>query len=298
MTRKTLTVSSICDRLRSGLTIVFACESPRMRSTKRFQSFTIAPAAIVAIAVFVVICCPFSADAQTQIATRLETVSPSHPLTPAIKMGHEALTAMEDVADYEAIFVKKEVIDGRLTEQKMRIRFREQPFSVHLKFLEPHEGREVLYVEGRNNNQLKVKDSSGLLALVGPVSLDPTSEMATKETVYPITEIGIRNMVERLLDHWMKETSSSDLVVKQYPNARMGDQDCLVVEATHPRRGPGTEYHKVRLYIDKDSGHPIRIQHLGFPSKGRGEAPIIGDYAYLDLKTNIGLTDRDFAFGR
>jgi len=260
--------------------------------------FPMAPTITLMWILSIMVCGTATAHAQTQIAARIDAVPPSHPLTSAIKMGHQALTAMEDVADYEAVFVKKEIIDGRLVEQKIRIRFREQPMSVYLKYIEPHPGREVLYVEGRNNNQLKVKDPSGLLALVGPVSLDPTSDMATKDTVYPITAIGIRNMVDRLLEHWLNEISSRDLTVRHYPNAHMGDVACRVVEAAHTQPGPHAEYHKVRLFIEKETGRPIRIQHLGFPSQRGGKAPVIGDYAYLNLKTNLGLTDRDFTFGR
>ncbi len=234
--------------------------------------------------------------AQTQIASRIDAAPSSHPLTSALKIGRESVLAMEQIADYEAIFVKKEILGGRLVEQKMRIRFREQPRSIHLQFIDPHNGREVLYVEGRNNNKLQVKDS-GLIALVGPISLDPTSAMAMKETVYPITEIGIRTMLERLLTHWLSETSSRNVTVKFYPNARIGKTACQVVEATHNAQGPGVEYHKLRLYRDKETGLPIRVQQLGFPKRPGGEAPVVADYTYLSLKTNLGLSDRDFSLG-
>ena len=250
-----------------------------------------------AATLLVAVCFAPAANAQTQIASRLDELPPSHPLTSAIKRGHEALAAMEEVSDYEAVFVKKEIIGGELVEQKMQIRFREQPMSVLLKFIEPHDGREVLYIDGRNSNKLQVKDS-GLLALVGPVSLDPTSSMAMKETVYPITSIGIRNMLDRLLTHWLEEISSNDVAVQCYPNARMGKQTCEVLEVSHTKQSPQHEYHKVRLYVDKETGRPIRIQQFGFPTKPGSEPPLIGDYAYLNLKTNIGLTDRDFSLGR
>jgi len=238
-----------------------------------------------------------AACAQTQIASRIDAAPPSHPLTSALKVGRESVMAMEQIADYEAIFVKKEIIGGRLVEQKMRIRFREQPRSIHLQFIEPHNGRQVLYIEGRNNNKLQVKDS-GLIALVGPISLDPTGSMAMKETVYPITEIGIRTMLERLLTHWLSETSSRNVTVQFYPNARIGKMACQVVEATHSTPGPGVEYHKLRLYRDKETGLPIRVQQLGFPRRPGGEAPVIADYTYLSLKTNLGLTDKDFSLGK
>ncbi|MBX3437069.1 MAG: DUF1571 domain-containing protein, partial [Planctomycetaceae bacterium] len=161
-----------------------------------------------------------TANAQQQIAARIDEAPATHPLLSALKIGREAATSLDDVDDYEATFVKKEIIGGRLVEQQMQIRFREEPKSVRLKFINPHPGREVVYVAGRNNNKLQVKDS-GLIALVGPVSLDPTSSLAMQETVHPITEIGIRNMLHRLLEHWLDETSHDDIQVQVYPNAKI-----------------------------------------------------------------------------
>lgn len=238
-----------------------------------------------------------AALAETHVASRIDAAPDSHPLIDALRAGREALGSLEDVTDYEAIFVKKEILGGRLVEQQMQIRFREQPKSVLLTFIEPHKGREVLYIEGRNNNKLQVKDS-GLIALVGPISLDPTSSIAMQETVYPITEIGIRNMLHRLLDHWLSESAVDDITVQFYPNARMGKQPCQVVEATHTQRRPEHQYHKVRLYLDKETGLPVRVQQLGFPARPGAEPPVIADYTYLSLKTNLGLTDRDFTLSR
>lgn len=238
-----------------------------------------------------------AADAQTQIASRIDSVPATNPLSSAVKTAQAAMQALDDVADYQATFVKKEVIGGRLIEQRMRIRFREQPLSVHLKFIEPSAGREVLYIEGRNDNKLLVKET-GLASLIGPISLDPTSPMVMKETTYPITAIGIRNMLDRLLKHWLSASAGDDVDVTLYPNARIGDCGCEVVEVTHLRPGPKVEYHKLRLYIEKESGLPIRVQQLGFPTQPGGKLPLISDYAYLGLQANRGFTDRHFALGQ
>ncbi len=237
-----------------------------------------------------------TALAQTQIAARIEESPESHPLKPALRAGQKALTTLEDIRDYEAVFVKKEIVGGQVIDQKMQIRFREQPFSVRLKFIEPSEGREVLYIDGRNGNKMLVQET-GLASLVGPVSIDPRGSLAMQHTVHPITQIGVKNMLTRLLDVWLAETAHEQVTVKFYPNARIGTNDCQVIEATHPERGQNVGYHKVRLYIDRANGLPIRVQHLGFPPRADATEPIIADYAYLSMKTNIGLTDKDFTIG-
>ena len=235
--------------------------------------------------------------AQTQIAARIAETPESNPLLPALKLGQKALTSLDDVADYEAVFVKKEVVNGKLIEQKMQIRFRERPFSVRLKFIEPNEGREVLYIDGRNGNKMLVQET-GLASLVGPVSLDPRGSMAMQYTLHPITQIGVKNMLNRVMDHWLAERSNESVSVKFYPNARIGQTECQVVEATHPTEGPATKPHRVRLYVDKNNGMPIRVQHVTIPSRAGEQESIIADYAYLSMKTNIGLTDKQFAIGQ
>ncbi len=234
--------------------------------------------------------------AQTQIASRIESSPESHPLTSALRAGQQALNKLDDVRDYEAVFVKKEYVGGQLVEQQMQIRFREQPFSVRLKFIKPSEGREVLYIDGRNGNKMLVQET-GLASLVGPVSVDPLGPLAMQHTVHPITQIGVKNMLTRLLDVWLTETAQDQIAVKFYPDARIGTTNCEVIEATHAQRGQNVGYYKVRLYIDKSNGLPIRVQHLGFPAREGATEPIIADYAYLSLKTNIGLNDKHFTIG-
>jgi hypothetical protein len=247
------------------------------------------------LTIVLAVCC--AANAEAPVASRIDAAPAMSPLTSAVETAQAAMQALDRISDYQATFVKKEVIGGRLVEQRMRIRFREQPLSVHLKFIEPHNGREVVYIQGRNNNKLLVKET-GLASLVGPISLDPTGPIAMKETTYPITAIGIRNMLDRLLKHWLSESANDDLDVAFYPNARIGECACQVVEVTHSRPGPKVEYHKLRLYIEKESGLPIRVQQLGFPAQPGGKPTLVADYAYFGLQTNLGFTDRDFNLGQ
>ena len=53
-------------------------------------------------------------------------------------------------------------------------------------------------------------------------------------------------------------------------------------------------FHKVLLFIDREHGLPIRFEAYDWP-RSPGAAPdLIEEYTYNDLKTNVGLTDRDF----
>jgi hypothetical protein len=49
-----------------------------------------------------------------------------------------------------------------------------------------------------------------------------------------------------------------------------------------------------RLYIDNATRLPIRVQQYGFPKKSGGQPPLIEQYTYSNLKTNLGLSSKDF----
>jgi hypothetical protein len=228
-----------------------------------------------------------------QIAARVESAPPEHPLTPALKMGDEALQKAAQLKDYEGLFIKKEYVGNTFVEQKMVIRFRRDPMSVYLKFVEPSPGRKVMYVKGQNNGQIQVKET-GLASLVGAINVDPHGSLAMSESRYPITMIGLENMTRRLLGEWLDATDRNDITVKFYPNAKIGNVDCEVIESTHTDAIKSKGIYRARLYIDKQSGLPIRIQEYAFPRQAGGEPPLLADYCYLNLRPNIGLTARHF----
>jgi len=228
-----------------------------------------------------------------QIAARIESAPKEHPLVPALKLGGDALKKAAALKDYEALFVKKEFVNDKFVEQKMKIRFRRQPMSVYLEFVEPNEGRKVMFVKGQNGGQMQVKES-GLASLVGAISVDPNGTLAMAESKYPITMIGMENMTRRLLSEWLGATTRPDITVKFYPNARIGNLQCQVVESTHTDAIKSRGIYRARLYIDKATGLPIRIQEFGFPKRKGQEPQLLSDYSYLNIQTNLGLTAKHF----
>lgn len=229
---------------------------------------------------------------QTRVAARAAP-GDDHPLTPAIRYARGAYDALDKVRDYEARFIKQEWIDGAMAVQTMDMKFREKPFSVYLKFGPPNVGREVLYVEGQNNGQLYARDS-GIKSIVGTISLDPTGRMAMTGNRYPVTMIGMRKMLDSLVAQWEQDRWQSDVVVKYYPDAKVGETRCKVIESTIPTRRDGARFHRTRLYLDAENGLPIRVQQYDWPAQAGAEPPLVEEYSYLDLRINPGLSDSDF----
>jgi len=84
--------------------------------------------------------------------------------------------------------------------------------------------------------------------------------------------------------------------VKNFPNARLfgGEVEAKAIESRHPQPRKQFKFHMTRLYIDKQSNLPIRLEQYGFPQKADAPPPIVEEYTYSKLKTNVGLSDRDF----
>lgn len=224
------------------------------------------------------------------------SIDASHPLYKPLELAYKSREALKDIKDYEAVFIKKEANDRdrRLKETTMKIKFREEPFSVYLLFQNPNAGREVIYVQGKNKNQLMGRETTGISSIAGWVAFDPKSSKAMENNKYPITMIGMKNMLDRIITQWEKEGKFGECTVQYYPNAKLGDIECPMIESVHPQQRDEFKFHKTRLYIEKKSQLPIRVEQFAFPGKRDKEGPLVEEYTYSQIKTNLGLKDKDF----
>uniref|UniRef100_A0A7C4QQG6 DUF1571 domain-containing protein n=1 Tax=Schlesneria paludicola TaxID=360056 RepID=A0A7C4QQG6_9PLAN len=220
-------------------------------------------------------------------------VHPDHPLAPALEQAYKAREALAAIKDYECLFEKRERFGARLVVSKMTLKLREDPFSVYLFFHDPHQGREVIYVEGRNSGMLLAHET-GIKAIAGTVSRDPDSSDAMKDNRYPVTMIGMRKMLDRVIAQWEHEARYAETEVQYYPNARLGDLELKAIESKHPQPRKQFKFHMTRLYLHKQSQLPVRVEQYDFPKKQGDSPPLAEEYTYLKLRTNIGLTDHDF----
>lgn len=239
------------------------------------------------------------AEAETKVArkvddsTRLSSSADKHALLPALEAARGSLESLKTVKDYTAVFSKNEYVKDRLIRTQMEMKFREEPFSVYLKFLDLHAGREVIYVDGKNKGKFLVHED-GIKALIGTLQFLPTSADALEENRYPITKAGMRNMVETVIDQWEQELKHGETEVRNYPNAKVGDVECRMIEASHPQKRSHFKFQKTCLYIDKKTNLPIRVEQYGFLTAAGQTAPLHEEYTYSKLRINVGLTDRDF----
>ena len=223
-----------------------------------------------------------------------------HPLVPVLRLAKSSQKTLQDIKDFDATFSKKELVNGRVYPHTMFIKNRRKPFSVYLRFFKPHEGREVIYYEGKNGGNLLAHET-GIKAVVGTVSLVPTSKQALSEGRYPITRIGVHNMLETVIKQWENETKYGEVNVTYYPNAKLNNSNrnlremlCKVIETSHPHPRKQFPYHLTRLYIEKKTNLPVRVEQYGFPQREGAPPVLIAEYTYWNIRSNIGLKNIDF----
>lgn len=229
-------------------------------------------------------------ERQTAAATR-------HPLDDVMDFASEGRDALKDVKDYTAIFNKTEVVGRKLVKQTMEMKVREKPFSVYFRFRSgPEAGREVIYVAGANNGNALVHET-GIKAVAGTVSIRPNGHEVMDENRHPLTEVGISKMLETAYSIWESERKSSDggqVETKTYPDAELGKTKCKVVEIIHKQQKKELPFSLARVYFDKDTKLPIRAERYGWPRRPGEKPPLVEEYTYTNIRTNVGLKDADF----
>ncbi|MHC4406542.1 MAG: DUF1571 domain-containing protein [Planctomycetota bacterium] len=229
-----------------------------------------------------------------------------HPLMPIVRLARDRLQAMNTaVGDYTCTLVKRERIDGLLLDYEylfVKVRHRQVrndrvvvPFSVYLRFLGPADlkGREVVYVEGKNKGQLIARRGGPRFDYV-MTAIDPQGDLAMSRSHYPITEMGIKNLIERLLEVAEEDMQHGECEVNEFPDSKINGRSCRLVTVEHPVRRDHFRYHRARIFIDDQLQLPIRYEAYDWPKEEGGKPVLLEQYTFLDLKFNVGLTDWDF----
>ncbi len=217
------------------------------------------------------------------------------PIARALDVIAECQARYRTVSDYTCTFFKRERVNGRLTGlHVMTMKVRRHPGSIYVKFQQPGTGREAIYIAGRNGGKVLAHDVGLNKLLAGTLLLDPTSARAMEDNRHPITEAGIGPLLETLATRWALELDPNEAVVVFRDDALVGQQHCNVVEVTHPHRHHRYLHHKVRVYVDKSLGVPIRFEAYDWPKKADVPGELTEEYTYTQLRLNVGLREIDF----
>lgn len=232
-----------------------------------------------------------------------------HPLDPMLEYARTGLkTLQSNITDYTCTLVKRERIQDKVGEHEYiyaKVRNRKvqngavvQPFSVYMYFLKPGtvKGREVIFVEGRNGDKMIAHEGGSMVGYLPSVWLRPDGVIAMRGQRYPITEMGIENLVVKLIERGERDRKDGkgNIEVAFHKDAKVNGRVCTLLQVTRPKPAPNLDFHLAQIFIDDELNVPIRYVAYGFPAREGEPLPVIEEYTYLNMKLNVGLSDRDF----
>lgn len=229
-----------------------------------------------------------------------------HPLVPALKIAYDSYEFLdEQVKDYSCRMVKRERISGYLRpyeyiDAKVRHDWRVggrqvHPRSVYLKFIAPEsrKGREILWVQGQNNDNMVVRRGGRRFEYV-TVEVSPDNEAVLRESRYSVTDTGMKTMVRRLIEIGVADLKYGECEVKFFRDVTVDDRKCTCIQVKHPRKRDEFTYHLARIFVDDEYPVPIRFEAYDWPESEGGEPLLIEEYTFQNLRLNVGFSDAEF----
>jgi len=243
----------------------------------------------------------------------LDTLSqryPSHPLLGVLRFAEPRDAYVRNkIRDYTCTLIKRERIDGELqARQSMLLKVRHaqlkdgatvHPFAVFVRFLEPQKiaDRRVVFVAGQNNGKMLVRNGGrGLRGAI--VRVEPDGDAALRENLLPITEAGfdtvIRSLINQVRHDIQADPRGENTEVSFFRNARVNGRSCSHVRVVHPHPDAKLGFHLANVYVDDQLNVPVRVEVYQWPGEGEQQPRLMGEYTYVNVELNKGLSDEDF----
>jgi hypothetical protein len=129
--------------------------------------------------------------------------SPARPAEAPLRRLHQAAAReYAGIDSYICRLTRREEVNGKKRPQEIiRFKFRKQPWSAHLAWLDGDgKGREVVYVKGHYDNKLHTLLAAGDMPLARAgtrLSLAPDSVMVRSASRHSITDAGVGSLIDR-----------------------------------------------------------------------------------------------------
>ncbi len=209
--------------------------------------------------------------------------------------------------DYTARFVKQEQdASGKMTPEseiqlKVQTRCRNEtndaPLRVYLAFNAPQnlKGREVIWGADLFDGTMAVHEV-GLLLGLKTLWLDPTGFLAMQGQRYPISEIGIMKLIDKLIERGEKDRDNPDIRVNIITDQKLDDipTEVIQIRRTKPSNQED-DFSLAEITLDPERQLILGYRAFGWPVEPEGEPVLLESYTYHDLKPHVSLTEADFA---
>ena len=199
---------------------------------------------------------------------------------------------------YTARFEKQERLGLLLRPlEEVDVAIREEPLSVHMKWVgRMDRGKEALYVEGENDDRIRVY--AGQLPAPMVLNVEPESAAAMQGNRYPITRMGLRTLARGLLRSSGEAEAAPAGSFHRLGRLEMDGRTIEIVgrRMTAASSAAGRPPETLLAGIDLQTGLAVLMSRYG-PATG-GKTELLELYRYRRLSLAATLTDADFDFSR
>jgi hypothetical protein len=206
------------------------------------------------------------------------------------------------VKDYSAQLDKQELVRGELLdEQSMLIKCRQKPFSVYLQWTEGDVGREVIYIDGKNQGKMVAHDG-GWKIRIPAFNLSPDGILAMRDARYPVTDAGFAFLIDRML-----EVHATDLLTSNFSSCQLDSNQefdgrpGLTFTTLYKSIADSPIYRKSLTFIDREWNIPLHSEHFEWPAKDTHSTEaeldhdtLIERYSFRDISINPDFSDGVF----
>ncbi len=190
------------------------------------------------------------------------------------------------INSYSVYFIKQEFFpDQGMVTEHMDLIFK-KPFQVKMTWREgSKQAYTIVYQEGKNDNELKVKRSG----LFFTFSLDPRGDMAMKNNHHPVTDSGIGKTIELITSNYRPARQNKDLKIIDHGITEIHHLPVYHLEVILPAdKAKGYYCRRLIIYLDKTSCLPVNLQIFDWQNK------LYENYTYLELHPNIQINEKTF----
>lgn len=193
------------------------------------------------------------------------------------------------VHSYTARFIREERIGDVLRPREEGLLKFQRPGRLYLRWIAgPPRGREILFVEGRDDERILVHEPAGLGRLF-TIAMPPDSPRVFRESRHPITDVGVGPLLGLIAGNARRALRHGDLTVVMGPGPEGAGRRVELVLPREPAKG----YYCYRALVSVDGATGLPVEATIFDWDDRQ----VAFYAYRDLKVNVDFTARDFDAG-
>ncbi|MEZ6057738.1 MAG: DUF1571 domain-containing protein [Planctomycetaceae bacterium] len=218
----------------------------------------------------------------------------------SIDLLDKGIATLKEVDAYTCTFQRQERVDGDLLDrQTIAIKLKHDPMSVYMKWTEGDRGRQAIYVAGQHDNKLLVQLGGIKGRLLGTLALEPTDSMVMAESRYPVTEIGLLKLAEKVVASQRTDLErGTGFTCQVHDNQTFAERPCYMLVIEYASSDINADYRKSVVLIDKGLQVPVGIRNYTWVKDATpeniDEISLVESYAYSEIDIETDLIAADF----